>query len=159
MFCAVMNRTAADRQMHNVSWTRSVRPYAAGEKLAPVRAVAWRSILVVSACVFVEACAGRVRPSGPGDTTGSSFVATAYCSGRRTASGAKPTRDTVAADLAVLPMGTRIRVSGLAERYDGLYVVRDTGSGIRGRRIDLYIHDCDEAVKFGRRPARVSIVR
>jgi 3D (Asp-Asp-Asp) domain-containing protein len=56
-------------------------------------------------------------------------------------------------------MGTRIRVSGLAERYNGLYVVRDTGSQIRGHRIDLYIHDCDEAIRFGRRSARVSVVR
>jgi 3D (Asp-Asp-Asp) domain-containing protein len=56
-------------------------------------------------------------------------------------------------------MGTRIRVSGLAERYNGLYVVRDTGSQVRGYRIDLYIHDCDEAIRFGRRSVHVSVVR
>ena len=127
-------------------------------RFRPPLAVACRCALVVFVCVLAEACAGRVRPSGSGDT-GSSFIATAYCTGRRTASGARPTRDTVAADLAVLPMGTRIRVSGLAEPYNGLYVVKDTGSQIRGRRIDLYIHDCDEAVRFGRRSARVSVIR
>jgi len=127
--------------------------------IIPHADVACRCALAVLMCVLADACGGRVRPSGPGNITGASFVATAYCTGRRTASGATPTRDTVAADVAVLPMGTRIRVSGLAERYNGLYVVRDTGSQIRGRRIDVYMHDCDEAVRFGRRSVRVSVVR
>lgn len=128
-------------------------------RFRPPPDVACRCALAALLCVLAEACAGRVRPSGPGSIAGASFVATAYCTGRRTASGATPTRDTVAADVTVLPMGTQIRVSGLADRYNGLYVVRDTGSKIRGRRIDLYIHDCDEAVRFGRRSVRVSVVR
>jgi 3D (Asp-Asp-Asp) domain-containing protein len=64
----------------------------------------------------------------------------------------------VAADPAVLPLGSRIRLTGLAGRYDGDYVVLDTGSAVRGRRIDLYMRDCREAVKFGRRKASVSIL-
>jgi 3D (Asp-Asp-Asp) domain-containing protein len=64
----------------------------------------------------------------------------------------------VAADPAVLPLGSRIRLTGLTARYDGDYVVRDTGTAVRGRRIDLYIRDCLEAVKFGRRTASLSIL-
>ena len=65
----------------------------------------------------------------------------------------------MAADPAVLPLGTRISISGLGDPYNGDYVVMDTGARIRGRRIDLYMRDCREAVRFGRRRAVVHIVR
>ena len=98
------------------------------------------------------------KAASKGPARGSSFRATAYCTGRVTASGTAPTEKTVAADPAVLPLGSRIRLTGLDKRYDGVYVVRDTGARVRGRRIDLYIRDCHEAVRFGRRSARVSIL-
>ncbi len=85
-------------------------------------------------------------------------MATAYCGDGITASGTKPARGTAAADPSVLPMGSTIRLRG-SGRYDGLYVVEDTGSRIRGRRIDVYIHDCREALRFGRRSVIVSVVR
>jgi 3D (Asp-Asp-Asp) domain-containing protein len=85
-------------------------------------------------------------------------TATAYCTGRVTATGTTPNETTIAADPSVLPMGSRIRLSGLAKRYNRVYTVRDTGSAIRGRRIDLYMRDCREAVAFGRRSARVAIL-
>ena len=44
------------------------------------------------------------------------------------------------------------------DRFSDVYLVTDTGSSVRGRRIDLYIRDCHEAVRFGRRSARVSIL-
>jgi 3D (Asp-Asp-Asp) domain-containing protein len=102
---------------------------------------------------------GRVRPIGPQGTVGGTpFTATAYCRGDVTASGTKPAKGIVAADPSALPMGSRIRLSGL-DRYDGLYVVEDTGSSIRGRRIDLYIRNCREATRFGRRRVTVFVVR
>ena len=112
--------------------------------------------------LVAEGCAGlhgpnKVAPKGP--TRGLSFTATAYCTGRVTASGTAPTAKTVAADPVVLPLGSRIRLTGLDKRYDGVYVVRDTGARIRGRRIDLYIRDCNKAVRFGRRSVRVSLVQ
>jgi rare lipoprotein A len=113
--------------------------------------------------LIAEACAGRAHPAGPAPNGAAgnarSFTATAYCTGRVTASGTRPAEHTVAADPAVLPIGSRIKVSGLDGRYDGVYVVRDTGSSIRGRRIDLYLHDCHDAVNFGRRSATVSMLR
>jgi 3D (Asp-Asp-Asp) domain-containing protein len=86
-----------------------------------------------------------------------SFRATAYCKGTVTAAGMAPAEGMVAADPAVLPLGSRL--TGLTARYDGDYVVRDTGAAVRGRRIDLYIRDCREAVKFGRRSVAVSVLR
>lgn len=86
------------------------------------------------------------------------FVATAYCHGVTTAAGVKVREGIAAADPAVLPLGTIIRVER-AGRYDGAYTVLDTGPGVRGRRIDLFVRDCREAVRFGRRNVRVSIAR
>lgn len=128
-------------------------------RLGPRPAFACRCTMFALVCVLAEACAGRVRPTTPRDSGASPFVATAYCTGRITASGVTPTSHTVAADPSVLPLGTRIRIAGLDDRYNGLYVVTDTGSSIRGRRIDLFMRDCHEAVRFGRRSARVSVVR
>jgi len=113
--------------------------------------------------LFAEGCAKRVRPTPPAPTRPSArelaFTATAYCTGKITATGTTPNEKTVAADPAVLPMGSRIRLSGLDKRYNRVYTVGDTGSSIRGRRIDLYMRDCREAVAFGRRAAKVSILR
>jgi 3D (Asp-Asp-Asp) domain-containing protein len=112
---------------------------------------------------MAEGCAGRAHPAAPvpngGASNARSFTATAYCKGQMTASGNRPMEKTVAADPTVLPMGSRIKVSGLDARYDGVYIVQDTGSSIRGRRIDLYLRDCHEAVNFGRRAATVSTLR
>jgi 3D (Asp-Asp-Asp) domain-containing protein len=122
--------------------------------------LAFRWILL-AAVVGSEACARQVRPSKPDLPTPPArvtFSATAYCKGRVTAAGTAPTVGTVAADPAVLPLGSRIRLTGLDARYDGDYVVLDTGAAVRGRRIDLYIRDCREAIRFGRRTAAVSVL-
>jgi 3D (Asp-Asp-Asp) domain-containing protein len=68
------------------------------------------------------------------------FTATAYCTGRVTASGAAVSGGVVAADPAVLPIGTLIRISGAAG-YDGSYRVLDTGARVRHRHVDLYMSD------------------
>jgi len=85
------------------------------------------------------------------------FTATAYCTGRVTASGAAVSRGVVAADPAVLPIGTTIQITGAAP-YDGSYRVLDTGPGVRNRHVDLYIPDCAAARHFGRRSVQVTIV-
>ena len=79
------------------------------------------------------------------------FCRDGVCQGVVTAAGTRVRAGVVAADPAVLPLRTVIRVAGLMERYDRVYTVLDTGRAIRGRRIDLYIHNCREAIRFGRR--------
>lgn len=86
-----------------------------------------------------------------------SFIATAYSGGSRTASGTRPRPGVVAADPAVLPMGSRIHVQG-AGPYSGLYVVRDTGGKVRGHTIDIYMPKYAQAKRFGRRPVTVEVV-
>jgi len=75
---------------------------------------------------------------------------------RPTASGTRPREGTVAADPAVLPAGTRIRITG-SRGHDGFYLVTDTGAAVKGRRIDLYVPSVAEAKRFGRKTVRVEI--
>jgi rare lipoprotein A len=85
------------------------------------------------------------------------FEATAYSVTGTTASGTQTRRGIVAADPAVLPIGSRIRVDG-AGAYSGVYTVTDTGPAVTGREIDIFIPDNGEAKRFGRRRVRVEIV-
>lgn len=84
------------------------------------------------------------------------FKATAYCLKGRTASGSGVRRGIVAADPRVLPLGTRIQLN--AGGYSGTYVVADTGGGVKGRHLDIWVGSCSEAVKFGRKTVMVSVV-
>jgi hypothetical protein len=40
-----------------------------------------------------------------------------------------------------------------------VYTILDTGGSIRGRRIDVYIPSCSEAIRFGRRPMVAEVLR
>lgn len=124
---------------------------------ATARAAAAAGLVAVA--TLAGACAGRLRPSGGPSATPVAFIATAYCSGTTTAAGTRVRRGVVAADPAVLPLGTVIRVAGLERRYNGVYTVLDTGRAVRGHQIDLYVDNCREALHLGRRHAVVSIVR
>lgn len=84
------------------------------------------------------------------------FVATAYSLRGRTASGRPVSRGVIAADSRVLPLGTRVRVE--AGSYSGEYLVADTGGGVRGRKIDIWVSDAREAARFGRRPIKLTVL-
>jgi len=85
--------------------------------------------------------------------------ATAFARAQQTtASGTEAHEGVVAADPNVLPLGTRIRVTG-TEEYDGVYLVTDTGSKVKGRRIDLYLPSVAEAKEFGRKMVRVQVLK
>jgi len=84
--------------------------------------------------------------------------ATAFTQDRKpTASGTVPHAGIVAADPAVLPLGSRIRVTG-AGAYNGTYTVTDTGSKISGRHIDLYVPSAARAKAFGKKIVRVRLL-
>lgn len=87
---------------------------------------------------------------------GRAFRATAYCLQGRTANGGGVRRGIVAADLRVLPLGTRIQVT--AGSYSGTYTVADTGGAVRGRVLDIWVPSCSEAIRFGRKSITVSVV-
>ena len=83
-----------------------------------------------------------------------SFRATAYCLKGRTATGGSVRRGIVAADPRVLPLGSRIQLS--AGSYSGTYTVADTGGAIKGRKLDIWMSNCVEAVRFGNKAVMVS---
>jgi Uncharacterized protein conserved in bacteria len=85
-----------------------------------------------------------------------SFSATAYCLSGRTALGHSVRRGIIAADPRVLKLGSKILLG--AGSYTGQYLVSDTGGGIKGRRLDVWVPNCSEARRFGRRTVTVSIV-
>lgn len=84
------------------------------------------------------------------------YRATAYCLKGRTATGGNVRRGIVAADPRVLPLGTRIQMN--AGPYSGTYTVADTGGVIKGRILDIWVPNCSEAVRFGRRSVQVSVL-
>jgi 3D (Asp-Asp-Asp) domain-containing protein len=87
---------------------------------------------------------------------GEIYSATAYSLRGRTASGKPVARGLIAADPRVLPIGTRVRVE--AGAWSGEYVVADTGGAVRGRRIDIWTPTSGEAMRFGRRAVKLTIL-
>lgn len=83
------------------------------------------------------------------------FTATAYALSGRTASGHSVRRGLIAADKS-LPLGTRVRLD--AGRYSGEYMVADRGSRVRGRVIDIWVPSNGEAIRFGRRPVKLTVL-
>jgi 3D (Asp-Asp-Asp) domain-containing protein len=84
------------------------------------------------------------------------FTATAYSLRGRTANGSGVRRGIIAADRRVLPLGTRVRLE--AGSYSGEYIVADTGGAVRGRKIDIWVPQTSEAMRFGRRPVRLTVL-
>lgn len=96
------------------------------------------------------------REPGAQATSPLHFTATAYSLRGRTASGNPVRRGLIAADRRVLPIGTRVRLD--AGNYSGEYVVADTGGAVRGRKIDIWMPSANEAVRFGRRPVKLTVL-
>jgi 3D (Asp-Asp-Asp) domain-containing protein len=85
-----------------------------------------------------------------------SYVATAYSLRGRTASGRYVSKGIIAADPRHLPLGSKVRLH--AGGYSGDYVVADTGGKIRGRRIDIWTPSSREAMRFGRRNVKLTVL-
>ena len=111
--------------------------------------------------------AGKFDPAAPTSAPGltaeepalvaaSPYVATAYSLRGRTASGRMVSRGLIAADPSVLPLGSRVRLEHPG--YSGEYLVADTGGKIRGRRIDIWTPSTSEAMRFGRRTVKLTVL-
>ena len=91
----------------------------------------------------------------PGFAT-ETYVATAYNLSGRTASGRPVARGLIAADPAVLPLGSRVRLE--AGALSGEYLVADTGGGVKGRHIDIWTPTASEAMRFGKRAVKLTVL-
>ena len=59
----------------------------------------------------------------------------------------------IAVDPAIIPLGTRVYVEGI-----GMAIALDTGSAIKGQKIDIMMDEKEEAVAFGRKPLTVWVI-
>ena len=84
------------------------------------------------------------------------YVATAYSLRGRTASGRPVSKGLIAADPRVLPLGSRVKLE--AGNYSGEYLVADTGGAVRGRHIDIWTPSSREAMRFGRRVIKLTVL-
>jgi 3D (Asp-Asp-Asp) domain-containing protein len=114
---------------------------------------------VSGAVTEITDAAGAIAAKTDSATPASSpttYIATAYSLSGRTAIGKRPARGFIAADPSLLPIGSRVRLD--AGDYTGEYVVADTGGGVRGRKIDIWIANRREAARFGRRAVVLTVL-
>src|SRR5258706_2028360 len=95
-------------------------------------------------------------PVGEKAPGGETYTATAYSLRGRTATGVAPAQGMIAADPRVLPLGSRVRIE--AGSYSGEYIVTDTGGAVRGHRIDIWTPTARDAMRFGRRAVKLTVL-
>lgn len=82
--------------------------------------------------------------------------ATAYCGDEVTSIGIKPTPyRTIAVDPKVIPYGSIVYIP----EYKALFKAEDTGSAIKGKRIDIFLSNEDECKEFGRKNIRIYVLK
>lgn len=82
---------------------------------------------------------------------------TAYCLQGRTRRGNWVRDGIVAADPRLFPLGREIEL-WVGRRAVGRHLVDDTGSAIKGAKLDLWVADCGDARRFGRRRGYAQLV-
>lgn len=143
------------RRQKRLAQTRSER-----EKL--LSQAAGNRVAVQEQSSRVEAKIDQLNPpdAAPARPTGKSMtmVATGYSAqepglDENTATGMKAQHGVVAVDPRVIPLGTRLYVQGY-----GYAIAGDTGSAIKGNRIDLCFDTLAEVEAYGWRTVRVDIL-
>lgn len=76
-----------------------------------------------------------------------------------TYSGTRARPGVIAVDPRVIPLGSNVYVESLDSTSDyGFAVAEDTGSAIKGNRVDLFIGSNRAALRYGRRNVRIYIL-
>ena len=82
--------------------------------------------------------------------------ATAYCGDGITSLGLKPTPyRTLAVDPKVIPYGSIVYIP----EYKALFRAEDTGSAIKGKRVDLFLSNEAECKEFGRKNITIYVLK
>jgi 3D (Asp-Asp-Asp) domain-containing protein len=122
------------------------QPALVGEQVAPVNGISKPANNPIAP-----------KPSAANPTReGEHYVATAYSLRGRTASGRYVSQGIIAADPRILPLGSRVRLE--AGAWSGEYLVADTGGAIKGRKIDIWTASSREAMRFGRRKVKLTVL-
>jgi len=90
--------------------------------------------------------------SASGSGTQLTVVATAYSLHGGTASGLPTGPGVVAVDPTVIPLGTRMFIPGY-----GSGIAADTGTAIKGLRIDLWFPTLSQAESWGRQTVTITL--
>jgi len=110
----------------------------------------------------------RVKPGQ--SYTVSGVKVTAYCScaiccnkakgagDGKTSTGSKACQGTLAVDSHAIPMGSTISIT-TADGRQITGTAKDTGSRIKGKKIDVWFADHDTATRFGVKTATITITR
>ncbi|HEX3644439.1 MAG TPA: 3D domain-containing protein [Vicinamibacterales bacterium] len=117
-----------------------------------------RILTAATLFVIVGSWSAEARPPRHSPPGTMQVLATAYCDRGPTRSGVRARRGVVAADTRRWPLGTRLQLLAPGQSYAGIYTVLDTGSGIRGRDLDIFMPSCAHARRFGRRTVQVRIL-
>lgn len=76
-----------------------------------------------------------------------------------TYSGTQARPGVIAVDPRVIPLGTNVYVESMDRTSDyGFAIAEDTGSAIKGYRVDLFIGNNSAAMRYGRRNVRIYIL-
>jgi 3D (Asp-Asp-Asp) domain-containing protein len=113
-----------------------------------------RHLLVAALAVVVLMLAADAFAKPRRPVRARPFTATAYCKKGETASGDHTRVGIAAADPRVIPLGSTIRITHPSVR--GTYMVQD--SGVKGRRVDIFMPSCRAARRFGKKRVQVQIV-
>lgn len=81
------------------------------------------------------------------------FIATAYSLRGRMANGQTVHSGAIAADPRILKLGTKVHIEGL-----GVFIVKDTGRLIKGNRLDIWLPNKQQAIKFGKRVVKLRVL-
>ncbi len=82
--------------------------------------------------------------------------ATAYCGDTITSTGTVPIEGTtIAVDPKVIPYGTKIYIP----QFDRIFIAEDCGSAIKGNRIDIFMNDYNQCMKWGYRNIDIIIIQ
>ena len=116
----------------------------------------------VSAVILLAAACAEAPDASRPEIPVLNVTVSAYCLQGKTASGLKVRTGIAAADPDVFPIGSVVRLRGNGTRpapREGVYTILDTGGKIQGRRIDVYIPSCSQALRFGRRTMVAEVLR
>lgn len=117
------------------------------------------SPLMLAGAVVEGASRGWYREAGGPPRHGDPVpvVLTSYCLKGKTRQGRYVRPGIIAADPRFFPLSRHVEVYVGREFY-GRFLVDDTGGKIKGNRLDVWMPDCREAVRFGVRRGTAVLV-
>jgi 3D (Asp-Asp-Asp) domain-containing protein/septal ring factor EnvC (AmiA/AmiB activator) len=151
---AALERTRSERAAYlsRLVSSRRVNSRAIASLVEQARAAEARSRVVVRVAAPSNPEAQLVEAGPPTAGRTLTVVATGYSLRGRTASGLPVGWGAVAVDPAVIPLGTRLTIPGY-----GSGIAADTGSSVRGARIDLWFPTRAQALAWGARTVTITV--